>query len=257
MKVPKSVFRGLVVWYAMMWLGAVGAYLLTGAAPPGASWGSPVFLLLAGIITFISTDKSDRWKLGLIASIGFAAEAVGVNFGFLFSPYQYTSVLQPLVLDVPVVMTCAWVVLIAYIRQMMLRHSLPKWIEIVVASAWMTAIDLVIDPLAANQLHYWQWQQSGTYYGIPAHNFAGWFVVSVLIFTLIQKPWKENLTARWLGLSIVLFFTMISIAFNLKLAAAIGFALCAVHFLAAELKLHSVQERHLHTDNVTPTKSGC
>ncbi|HWQ34142.1 MAG TPA: carotenoid biosynthesis protein [Blastocatellia bacterium] len=236
----QKAFYILVTAYLLMWAGGIGSHLLNGKPPTEAAWASALFLLLAGLIVFFSTDRRDWWKLMVTGLVGLAAEAVGVQFGFLFSPYRYTEVLQPQLLGVPLVMACAWFVLIAYIRQMVQGAGLPRWLEVTLSAAWMTAIDLVIDPLAAGQLGYWRWQQSGVYYGIPAHNFAGWFIVSLIIFAIVRKDWQPNQAAKYVGLSIVIFFTAISFAHGLVLTGGIGLGLCAVHFLPVLL----TDERH-------------
>ena len=232
-QVMKKAFFILVAAYLLMWAGGIGSHLLTGKPPTEAAWASPLFLLLAGLIVFISTDRRDWRKLMMAGFIGLVAEALGVQFGFLFSPYQYTGVLQPQLLGAPLVMACAWFVLIAYIRQMVQGTGLPRWIEITLSAAWMTAIDLVIDPLAAGELGYWRWQQAGIYYGVPAHNFAGWFIVSLVIFMSVRKDWQPNQAAKYVGLSIVIFFTAISFAYGLVLAGSIGLALVLIHTVAA------------------------
>ncbi len=100
------------------------------------------------------------------------------------------------------------------------------------AALWMTAIDLVIDPLAANQLGYCRWVQSGRDYGIPWQNFIGWFVVSFIIFSGFRRRvwmWEKNRTARYVGLSIVLFFTVIAFSYGLVLAGGVGVGLSLAH----------------------------
>src|SRR5262249_43995304 len=98
---------------------------------------------------------------------------------------------------------------------------------------------LVIDPLAANQLGYWRWSRSGAYYGIPPQNFIGWFVVSLMIFSLFSRKrpkiphemckWQKNRAARHVGLSIVIFFTANALSDGLVLAGSIGLGLCLFH----------------------------
>jgi uncharacterized membrane protein len=95
------------------------------------------------------------------------------------------------------------------------------------------AIDLLIDPLAANKLGYWRWIDAGAYYGVPARYFLGWFVVSVMIFGIIRQRPQPDSWARLLGLSILLFFTIIAIAYQLALAAGAGLALSLVHLALA------------------------
>jgi uncharacterized membrane protein len=230
MKARRFILWVVLAAYAVMWCGGVVGQVLTGGPPAGAAWASGVFLLLAGLIVVLTSRPAELAGLAAAALLGLAAEVVGVRYGFPFSPYCYTEVLQPQFLAVPVVMACAWMVLVAYVRQMLKGFGLPARVEVVVAAAWMTAIDLVIDPLAANQLGYWRWAGAGRYYGIPWQNFAGWFAVSLLIFGLVRQRWRPNPWARFTGLSIVLFFAAIALASGLRLAALIGLGLCALHF---------------------------
>jgi putative membrane protein len=222
---------GLILAFAVMWIGGVAHYALIGGPPLDAPWAASVFLLLAGVIVVVTSAKRDLPGLVAAATLGFIAEILGVHYGFIFSPYSYTSVLQPQLLGVPLVMLSAWMVLVAYVRQMLAGLKLSVWLEAVLAAAWMTAIDLVIDPLAANQLGYWRWVKSGAYYGIPLHNFIGWFVVSLLIFCFVRQRWEENIIARYVGLSIVVFFSAIALSYNLWLAGGVGILLALAHFV--------------------------
>jgi uncharacterized membrane protein len=69
----------------------------------------------------------------------------------------------------------------------------------------------------------------GAYYGVPARNFLGWFVVSFMIFGIIRQRPQPDLWARSVGLSILLFFTVIALAYQLALAASVGLALSLTH----------------------------
>jgi bisanhydrobacterioruberin hydratase len=104
----------------------------------------------------------------------------------------------------------------------------------------MVAIDLLIDPLAANSLGYWRWIETGAYYGVPARNFLGWFLVSFMIFGIVRQHPQSDLWARSVGLSILLFFTVIALAYQLALAAGVGLALSLVH-LALAVIIHRRQ----------------
>lgn len=198
-----------------------------------AAWAAPVFLLLAGFITLMGASGREIAALVLAAIIGLAAEVVGAQTGLIFSSYSYTEALEPRLLGVPIVMASAWMVLVGYVREMLARLALPASAEIVIAAAWMTAIDLLIDPLAAGALGYWRWLAPGAYYGIPARNFVGWFIVSLLILALvrgfIERGRRENPAARPIGVSIILFFTLIALAHRLTLAVVAGVSLCIAH----------------------------
>ena len=230
LKELNKLFVLLLAVYALMWSGGIFHYDLFGKPPLDAPWAASLFLLLAGVIVLGTTTARRDW-LSLLgaAALGLASEIHGVKYGMIFSPYEYTKVLQPHLFDVPLVMFSAWLVLLAYTKQMLMPLRLPLWLEAVCAAAWMTAIDLVIDPLAANQLGYWRWAQAGNYYGIPLHNFVGWFGVSLVIFLIARQRWQPNVWAQYVGLSITIFFSAIALSFSLYLPAAVGCALCFLH----------------------------
>jgi putative membrane protein len=229
--------RRLALWllltlYLVLWTGGVVQHFLIGQTPSGPNWIASLFLMLAALIVLITTASgSDFLRLLCIALAGLMLEALGVRAGLPFGAYSYTDVLQPQLFGVPLVMACAWMVLVAYLKQMARYLSLNAWAKVVLAALWMTAIDLVIDPLAAKTLGYWRWVDVGAYYGIPASNFAGWFVVSLLIFGFVRREWRENYWASVMGLSIVLFFTLIALAHQLFLAGGIGLMLSLAHLL--------------------------
>jgi putative membrane protein len=217
-KTAQAVLTGL---YVLLWIGGVVSYLFLGGTPADAAWTAPLFLAVAGSLVLLFSPRADAPVLLLCAMMGFAAEALGTATGFPFGRYHYTPVLFPHVLGVPLVMAPAWLVLFAYVRQMVRSPF--------AAAAWMTAIDLVIDPLAVQTLDYWAWEGTGPYYGIPWTNFAGWFGVSLLLFALARKRAAPNLRIQGLGLSVVLFFTVIALGAGLRLAGGVGIGLVILH----------------------------
>lgn len=223
--------RVLMIGYGVMWAGGIGHYVLIGRPPLDAPWAASLFLLLAGMIVVLTARRSEVGGLLGAAMIGFLAEILGVRYGFIFSPYQYTDVLIPHLLDVPVVMLSAWMVLVAYAAQLFKPFQLNKPFAAILPAAWMTAIDLVIDPLAANQLGYWRWVETGRYYGVPFHNFAGWFIVSLVIFLIIPRPRTDNHFAKVVGLSIVLFFSAVALSQHVWIAGLVGVILVLLHLL--------------------------
>lgn len=222
----------LVFVYIVLWVGGAARYLFIGAVEQDETWLASVFLAVAGALVLLTiTSRREFFSLLAVAVAGLFIELCGVHYGVPFGRYAYTSVLQPTVFGVPVVMAFAWMTLVAYLRQALAGLNLPSWAFALAGAAWMTSIDLVIDPLAANQLGYWRWVERGAYYGIPLTNFAGWFVSSLLIFALLGRARRANTAHRLTGVSIVLFFTLIALSFQLWTAALIGFALCALDAL--------------------------
>ncbi|MDQ1592187.1 MAG: hypothetical protein QOG71_2814 [Pyrinomonadaceae bacterium] len=230
----RAALVALAVVYAVLWAGGVGHYLFVGAVAAEQSWLASAFLAVAGAIVLCATaSRGEFMCLCAVAAFGLLVELCGVSYGVPFGRYAYTGVLRPTLFGVPVVMAFAWLTLVAYVQQAMPRLSLPTWAGALVAAAWMTSIDLVIDPPAANQLGYWRWVERGNYYGIPLTNFAGWFVASLSIFAVLQRRqmWRANLWHRLTAASIILFFTLIALSFRLWAAALVGFVLCALDVL--------------------------
>jgi putative membrane protein len=240
MNTRKVILTALAGAYVALWVGGVSAHILQGGPPTDAQWAAPVFLFLAGLIALVTASPANLGGLLAAAGIGFIAEYVGVSYGFLFGRYVYTGTLQPLLLGVPLVMACAWMILFAYVKQMLLPFKLSKLTEMTISGVWMVAIDLLIDPLAANRLGYWRWIETGAYYGVPARNFLGWFLVSFMIFGIVRQHPQSDLWARSVGLSILLFFTVIALAYQLALAAGVGLVLALVH-LALAVIIHRRQ----------------
>lgn len=238
---PRQIIISIIVAaYAVMWLGGIGHYVLIGRPPLDAPWAASLFLFLAGLIVLLNVPFRERMWLAAAAVIGFAAEILGVRFGFIFSEYSYTSVLIPQFLKVPLVMLSAWMVLVSYSRQLLLRFEFPAVVESLLAAAWMTAIDLVIDPLAANQLGYWRWEHPGSYYGIPLHNFIGWFAVSLIIFLVIRVRPLPDASSLLVGLSIVLFFTSIALSYGLLIPTAVGAGMAVIHLVTNPLNFSEI-----------------
>jgi uncharacterized membrane protein len=220
--IKQGPLAALWVVYAVFLVGGIGSHVLYGRTPADMVWTAPLFLALASAITLATVPS--WWKpLLAVAAIGFVAELIGVKTGFPFGHYSYTRVLRPVIGAVPVVIAGAWMVLFAYMSQMRVRPAL--------AAVWMMAIDLLIDPLAAHELGYWDWLQNGPYYGIPTANFAGWFAVSLIIFYLLSRyPAPRSSSIAMLGTTIVFFFSAIAVAHHLYTLAFLGAALAALGY---------------------------
>jgi uncharacterized membrane protein len=218
--------------YALLWGGGVFTYLTQGAPPPGAAWAAPAYLFAGGLLMSLCFPPRTALRLWLAGALGWASEWLGVTTGFPFSAYHYTDALGPALAGVPLAMAPAWILLAGHALAFTalfpgLRHPLAR---IAAGAAWMTAIDLVIDPLAAGPLGYWAWQGGGAYYGIPWANFAGWFGVSAVLLAVLG-PQPAPAAAGWIGLSVLGFFTAIAAGAAHGPVAAIGLALAALHLV--------------------------
>lgn len=125
-------------------------------------------------------------------------EAVGVYTGWIYGPYHYTTKLGPRFLGlVPYLIPAAWFMAL-YPATVVAERALPRpwpsrrqrWVLPLLAGMTMTAWDLVMDPMMTAYRH-WVWEAKGAYFGIPLHNFVGWWLTTVLVvgsFLALGRP---------------------------------------------------------------------
>lgn len=230
MNAHSSIRLALGLAYGFLWAGGIASYSFMGGPPDHLAWTAPLYLALAGALVVAYTKR--RWWpwLALAAGIGFASELIGVAFGVPYGGYQYTDVLGPKVLGVPLVLTTAWLVLVAYVQHGLTSERasmLPKPLAAALGAAWMTAIDFVIDPLAAGPLGYWHWEAGGAWYGIPWSNFLGWYLTSLAIFLMLPRTWRPHAAVRVIGASVIIFFGVIAFALGFAPVGLVAAALLA------------------------------
>ena len=147
--------------------------------------------------------------------ISFAAEAIGVATGLVFGPYHYTNLLGPKLLGVPPMIQVGYVGM-GYASMIMARiilgfKQISGWSIVTAAFVGafiMTSWDVAMDPYQSTVSGDWIWHTGGPYFGIPLHNYAGWFC-TVFVFMLVyfifanRNPDRpntaliENTTAHW------------------------------------------------------------
>lgn len=229
-RVNKAFATALIAAYTILWAGGVICYTALGGPPTGSEWAAPAFLFLAAAIVVRNAARQDRLALLLVAIVAWLIELIGVRTGIPFGRYSYTGVLFPDLFGVPLAIGCAWLILFAYVRQLMTSLPLNKWLIPWIGATWMVLLDLLIDPLASGPLHYWQWPDGGRYYGVPSANFFGWFVVSLFLFLgLGRRTPSIRHGTLYIGLSIVFFFSLIALAKGIIGALMAGLVSCLLH----------------------------
>ena len=152
-----------------------------------------VLLFCAASCAAAGAANGSRWALRfllLAAGFGFAVEALGTSTGVPFGRYEYAGSLGPRLLDVPLVVPLAWAMM-AYPALVVGTRIAPRGslVTRIAASALaLTAWDVFLDPQMV-QAGHWRWP--GTHAialgGVPLENFAGWFLASALLMTLLHR----------------------------------------------------------------------
>ncbi len=231
MKAYKIALWVLAGCYAVLWCGGAASYLFLDGPPSGGGWTPPAFLFLAAALSLLLAPSGGRLPLLGAGFVGMAAEFAGLRWGWPFGSYAYTGVLDPSVLGVPVAIGCAWLILFDYVTQMLAWLRLSPRLRALAGALWLTATDLLIDPLAAGPLGYWTWSDKGRYYGVPAGNFAGWFLVGLILFLIFQEPPSRERKTACVGLSVLLFFSLIAVRHGMAGPIIVGTVLTALHIL--------------------------
>jgi uncharacterized membrane protein len=196
---PKTVIRIVLI----------SICVLTIISLPIVRWTLGVEALYIGIINGVLVQASLvvfilfqdwGWKRTITTTVGIVlsawiAEWIGINNGVLFGVYHYTNFLQPQLLEVPLQIPLAWMMMlppswaVAAILLKSLHIQSPRWSRVIFIGLSMLAFtfwDFFLDPqMVAWQ--FWSWDQPGGYFGIPWQNYLGWLVVSGLITAILGR----------------------------------------------------------------------
>jgi putative membrane protein len=150
------------------------------------------------------------WKKGLAivvisAIFTYSVELLGSKTGVPFGSYHYTDLLKPQLLDVPLLIPLAWLMMLPpawAVTTSILGNKRPFWVFSLVSGLVFTAWDLFLDPQMVSR-GLWVWHQPGGYFGIPWTNYLGWWASATLLTTLLTKlnilptnPLEYNYTHR-------------------------------------------------------------
>jgi putative membrane protein len=171
-----------------------------------------------------------RTTLGLVL-LTWAVQAIVLRSGLPYGDLHYTTLLQPQVLDVPLLIPLIWLMMLppAWAIARVITHKLSGCLMrlafIAVSALAFTAWGFYFDPLMVH-LGLMEWNPVGGYYGSPWLNLFGWLVVSgVITFGVSPKRLPGGRLVLIYGISwLVEFFTLL-LFWGLPGAALAGFCL--------------------------------
>ncbi|MBE2227769.1 MAG: carotenoid biosynthesis protein [Ignavibacteria bacterium] len=179
-------------------------------------WTTTIFLGLEALITFILLIKlADLLSVVITTAVIFMAswfvEYWGVTTGFPFGDYTYSGILAPHIGGVPLAIMFAWFTVTAcslFAARYLLKAS-SEFSAIVIASIFVLATDILLEPFASFVNNYWVWQSGA----VPLQNFVSWFAVGIVFVFTISQLIKWNKTE--LNSSFIIKIPLIITAINI------------------------------------------
>lgn len=179
------------------------------------SWFS---LLLSVVVLAWQLPAAERSRLaprfGLAAALGFGAELIGVNWGWLFGRYHYGAALGWKLGGVPLMIGVNWALLSYCVSQTwrVWVKNAPNWVYLVLTPAALVGFDFLMEQVC---YRYDLWYFSGGVAGLK--NYVDWFLVGLIITEFTGQSFRrfDQPLARWVLVFQLLFFVFLNLL-NLK-----------------------------------------
>jgi putative membrane protein len=179
--------------------------LVTNQVPEDMAYMASVMLFMVGVAALgwllVNFGLAIALKAGMsLVAIGFLVEMVGEKTGFPFGPYVYTDELAPKLLNVPLPILFAWMMII--IASFFTARHFLFWLKpdasrnqlVLLATVLAVSSDLLMEPVAFKVKGYWLWERGmDFYYGVPFSNFIAWTVISFIMLKVLTHLLGKDL----------------------------------------------------------------
>ncbi len=158
--------------------------------------GDPLLILLAFCNSHLVAwkywgDKSARFWGGCVLVISAVVETLGVETGWIFGKYTYTTHFGPMLGVIPAVIPMAWHVVLTQ-SVFIVRSLAPqarRGVQTALSATLVTAYDGVLEPFATQVKGYWFWDH-GT---VPIQNYVAWWAMSYLLIHFLAPVESKRL----------------------------------------------------------------
>lgn len=225
----------LVLFPSLM--GVFGPYYATLVKAP--TWTYMAFLPLLPMLMYWRSLGASLTFFFLIwgSMVGGLSELAGTQTGWPFGAYTYTQWLGPKILDhVPYFIPLSWYAMSIVSLDLAARLSHSRIVRVGVASVFMVLWDVALDPAMSRAFPFWIYPDGGFFFGMPASNWAGWFLVSLVI--VAGYEWIGGGLRRPSGWAPIvyalngIFPALLCFMYGIPLAGVIGLLAVALPLLA-------------------------
>jgi putative membrane protein len=173
----------------------------------GMEYAGSLHIVLGALAMFVFGVKALGWaRTGIFFVLAYglslSSELIGTGTGWPFGNYAYTSFLGYKVLDhVPFTIPLSWFYmgLASYLlaRAIVAARSWQPAVPLTLGlGVWLLIVwDLVLDPAMAHEdlaVRFWEWSETGPYYGMPIQNYAGWAATGFLFMAISRGLWGTD-----------------------------------------------------------------
>ncbi len=179
--------------------------------------------------------------LAAVLLLVWAVQAIIIRSGLPYGNLHYTSVLQPQLLGIPVIVPLTWLMMlppswmVARLATRRMNGCLMRLAFTLVSAIAFTAWMIYFDPFMAH-FGILQWTPAGNFYGVPWVNFFFWLFISGLItFAISPKRLPGGALVLMYTLAWLVGFISLMAFGGLFVPAIIGFGVMACMVLFAGL----------------------
>lgn len=182
----------------------------TGVQAPWLARISSAALILTAVFSLFPTRSLWKWAI-LLLLIGGISEILGVYTGWVFGDYVYTQKWWPTIaLPVPsnnlewrtplypLVLPFAWIMVVGACQAVLPDRITGKGRALLAATIATLYDFALMEPVMVSKLQYWAWRynEDGLPFGVPWHNYAGWWITSLLAAGVLSKLDPADLPRR-------------------------------------------------------------
>lgn len=132
-------------------------------------------------------------------------EIIGVKTGLVFGGYLYGDTMELKLYGVPLIIGLNWVILILA-GYNLAGHLTHHTLRVLFTGLIVVLFDFIMEPVAM-ELDYWTWDEGK----IPVQNYIAWFVITVILVSLLQlkKIYINNLFLKSYFIVQFMFFLLL------------------------------------------------
>ncbi len=181
----------------------------------GASVGGVMLIVQGSMVAiWLVANYATRGVLtgGLIFTLSWAVEHLGVTTGFPFGVYEYSDVLGLKLFGVvPLAVPFAWVLVVPAaigVTEWLFHReeppttpstTAPIMMKILGGGSLALLMDVAIEPVATEIHHYWIWAPTAAaFYGVPTSNFIAWWVLGAFFAAIFYALNRHTITPTFI-----------------------------------------------------------